>query len=1660
MKRGTLLVGLLAASIAAFGGASYATIQQNPPPKTDDMPTDAKKLIEWSQNRMNQGLWKDADKGFKSYLEKLPDGDQAESVYQQLGNLHLWYSHRHVEAREWYTKLCEKFPKSTSYWQYRMQIAQAWQYQNLRDKAIEEYMKIGKEAADGNVRANAIQQAWQLKGKYFYMHVNGTFTAGQAPEVNVQLHNIDKVAYRAVHIPFAEILKVLGGDDAQNFQNAVAKVPKEGRKVLKEWTGEYTYDKSNNWRNEQVKVPSTEPGIYIVEGEHEGVTMVVTLFSTKFGIVTKSAAGKLICFAQDRATSKPVEGMEIKVLNKEHPVKGKTGADGLFVSEGYHGGVIAGVLDGEIVSTESHYYERMGAHPLLYFMTDRPIYRPNQAVQFRLVHRWEEGENLTVKAGEPLVLEIRDPKGNKVYEQKHTLNAFGTTTGRFMLGDEPSLGEYTIVAHPEKRDANYNEWQWQNLYYGNRHQENFGKFRVDEYRKPEYKVDVEFKKSPVLQGDTVEATVNAQYYFGSPVTEADVTYTVFRRGHWWYWRCWDYYYDWYVDDEEEQQSQGKRAMRWWGYGEQVLQGAGKTDKEGKLKIVFPAQKWEYDAVYTATAQVTDLSRRVVDGAGTVKATRAEFGLGMTLNKYVYKPGERINAKVRATTADDKPVADTKITVKAYDRHWKTDKYDDSLLFEGETKTDANGIAEINYTPDKEGGYLWLVAEAHDRKDNRVSAEHYAWLCGNGWYGDHVNLNGVDLILDKKTYDVGDTAQILVTSQFKNVSLLFTIEGKEIYHHEVVAMKGHTKTIEVKLDKPFYAPNVYVTVSAIKENQVVQKQKMLIVNPSRKFVTVEIKPDKGQYRPRQKARYEVTTKDSTGEPVAAEVALGIVDESIYALQDEYAGDVRKFFIHRKGIEVATSSSLYYYDWGRADARDAKQQSGQAGGFGGRKELAANAAAPGKPMEQLEKSRGKLKDGADKGGPGKAYAATEIRSNFADTMLWKMVTTGVDGKAIVEVDIPDNLTTWRATARAVTSDSRFGQQVNSVVSRKNVIVRLETPRFFTQNDETVISAIAHNYLENEKEMKIEFEAEGIEVLGEKTMIVKVAPEGQKRIDWKAKIRTAGKAKITVKVLSDEDSDAMQLVIPVLAHGAMKWDSKGGIVDGKVVEKIMIPAGAVKGGSELVVVVSPTHASMVLDALDYLAGYPYGCVEQTMSRFLPTVVVSQTLQKLGIENKELKAELPAMVAAGLQRLYNFQQQDGGWGWWQHDKSNPWTTAYVVFGLAMAQHADHGVDANVIARGINSCQAHLSANAKDANLQAYLLYSLSVAGVRNDAVRDQLTDRLGEMNDYSKALLALVLAKDGRNAKDVLTMLAKDAKVTGGVAHFEGGTNGGWMDHHMEVTAAALRAFLKVDPKNELVPKLVNWLGVVRQGNYWASTKQTAMVIFAMTEYIAQTGEMNPDMTLTLTVNGEKIYTERVTKENWQKFEGMKKFPADKLKDGENVIEIEKTGNGAPTWSVYAKYYAEAEDLKPSEGGIKVERMYSKVVRENGKRFLQRIDSGDTVTSGDEIEVTLNVEADRNYEWLMLEDPLPSGFEPIREYWGYYGWHWNYWYSRKEFHDQKVSIAMTTLWQGRHTANYVMRAETPGDFHALPAGVFNMYHPTIGGNSAEFRIKVVDKK
>src|SRR5579862_4193812 len=226
------LLGFLAVGVLLLALPSYGAWTQE---RKAELPQDEQKLFEYAQSQMNTGAWKEAERGFKAVLDRFPDGKNAEQACVQIGNLHHWYTGQYATSREWYLKACEKFPKSPNYWTYRIQAAQTWQNQNLKDKAIEELRQIAKEAPDAQIRTSAIQQAWNADGKYFYMYVNQSFTAGQEPVVFVQLAKVDRIVFRAEHIPFEAILQHLGTSGTANLHDAIAKVGKDGRRELKEW---------------------------------------------------------------------------------------------------------------------------------------------------------------------------------------------------------------------------------------------------------------------------------------------------------------------------------------------------------------------------------------------------------------------------------------------------------------------------------------------------------------------------------------------------------------------------------------------------------------------------------------------------------------------------------------------------------------------------------------------------------------------------------------------------------------------------------------------------------------------------------------------------------------------------------------------------------------------------------------------------------------------------------------------------------------------------------------------------------------------------------------------------------------------------------------------------------------------------------------------------------------------------------------------------------------------------------------------------------------------------------------------------------------------------------------------------------------------------------
>jgi hypothetical protein len=452
------LPGFLAVAFLWLALPSYGAWLQD---RKTELPTDEQKLLEYAQGRMNNGDWKEADRAYKAYLEKFPEGKNAENVYSQLGNLHHWYSHQYATSREWYTKACEKFPKSPNYWNYRFQIANTWQNQNLQSKAIEEYRKIAKEAPDASTRTSAIQQAWSAEGKYFYMHVNQSYTTGRSPIVHVQLAKIDKILFRAVHIKFDSILEHLGKADSQNLHDTISKVPevREARaqgvdrhlhlreeQLLEERAGQGAVDRERRLRRHGRARRRRHDGHadrVPVRPDHE---------------VLRGQAGLLRPGPGD---VEALEGMTIRTLHAQKPLQGLTDANGLFVAEDFQGGG-RHRREGDRAGHHRVVLRRRPGRASSHLRHDRPADLPAQpdgAVPRRPPQR--AGQKLIVKPGEKMWVEIRDPKGNKVYDKLHTVGDFGSLSGQLVLGDEPSLGEYTILTRTEKEDANTHQWNWQ-----------------------------------------------------------------------------------------------------------------------------------------------------------------------------------------------------------------------------------------------------------------------------------------------------------------------------------------------------------------------------------------------------------------------------------------------------------------------------------------------------------------------------------------------------------------------------------------------------------------------------------------------------------------------------------------------------------------------------------------------------------------------------------------------------------------------------------------------------------------------------------------------------------------------------------------------------------------------------------------------------------------------------------------------------------------------------------------------------------------------------------------------------------------------------------------------------------------------------------------------
>ncbi|MBX2841210.1 MAG: hypothetical protein KTR26_05535, partial [Flammeovirgaceae bacterium] len=718
----------------------------------------------------------------------------------------------------------------------------------------------------------------------------------------------------------------------------------------------------------------------------------------------------------------------------------------------------------------------------------------------------------------------------------------------------------------------------------------------------------------------------------------------------------------------------------------------------------------------------------------------------------------------------------------------------------------------------------------------------------------------------------------------------------------------------------------------------------------------------------------------------------------------------------------------------------------------------------------------------------FKPATIRKDFKDAIYWNPnLVTNSTGETSVNIKLPDNLTTWRTTAKVITQDTKVGQTLAKIVVTKDLLVRLETPRFINLGDEMLIATNIHNYLSEAKKVKVHLKADGITVKGTEQNIV-LAANGEEKIDWKISTILPTEAKITVEALTNEESDAKQVKVPVHPFGLEVVTSSSAFLSNKDEQglTIKIPESIDLDNASIEINAAPSVAAALLSSLDDLIGYPYGCVEQTMSRFQPTLIVANTLKTLGGDFSSTinPEELPKMVEKGVKRLKELQHPGGGWGWWENDATHPFMTAYVVNGLHYAKTTGYEVDESMYQNGLEALQNQLGKKEIETTTYAYALMVGMKVGLSDLWSDKKLPD--AELDAYQLALWlqAAILAEDKVLIEKCQTILEQSVLKEGN-HHYWGGKKFyyNWQDDQVETTANVVKALSMINPNHDLIPGAVMWLMSKRRGNSWHNTRQTAMTIYSLQDILKQ--EINPNIDLDIYVNDKLISNLKLKKEDVFKkgktfvLKGEKLQASLKnqmvgdeiaiLKSGRNSITLKQTGKGNTYFSARLSYFLEkgSKDLleqAKQDNSFIVEREYFKLEAKKDEKgnliYGKMPTSGKGIKSGDAIFVKVKIKSNSAQNYVLVEDPIPAGCEFIRDengyniegeekesQRGYYGW--SNWYTHSEYRDNRYALTITNLSKGEFEYSYMLKAQIPGKFNVAPAVVQLMYYPEKRGFS-----------
>jgi uncharacterized protein YfaS (alpha-2-macroglobulin family) len=1294
--------------------------------------------------------------------------------------------------------------------------------------------------------------------------------------------------------------------------------------------------------------------------------------------------------------------------------------------------------------------------------TDRSLYRPGETVRLKGIVRSQNGNTIEPAVASPAQLVILDPTDKAIHTSPVTISTNGSFDLTYQLPPSKT-GTHTIrLEYPDElamAAAIKDDWQQQETI---QQSASFSlPLRVEEFRRNAFEIQQTIATVEPA-ATSIHADLAATYYQGQPVAAGKVTlfsrvtaknpyperfrdylFGNHRRDDWSYWY---HYFGYRWDDDSDSGRQSSQVQ-----GEAVLSADGKA----VLTVAIPQAEFPTSREVTLSAEVTDANNQTLTSTASTTVHPASVYIGVSRNDRLIRAGEAVPLKLVATDTEGEPfkgaIKVTATLTREINSTVKTRNDSGDTTTRNDVSEETVSTSEITIEPTasaaqgtgftvtpKSTGRHYLTLRGNDPEGRAFATvtyfhaygtQEYPWL-----YEDGLR---VKLVAEKKSYQPGQTARLLVLSPIEGTALV-TIEREKVLRSFQVQLKANNPVIEIPLTADD-APNAYVSVLIVKgakesardhkEPQLRLGYCELIVENLRDTLAVDLSASaENTYRPGDEVTLTGTIKLADGSPAAnAEVTLYAEDEGTLAVMGYETPKPMDYFYKPRMLDVESGTSFETFI-----SEDPESQYFSNKGFfiGG-----------GGDMDKL---------------------ADLLRKNFDPCATWApALVTDAAGKFSHSFIVPDTLTRYRVIAIAHHEAARFGHIESAITVKKDLMLEPKTPRFANQSDTFDSQVLVQNASEFTGTWEITYNTQTgpetpcatpqgptrqsvtLDPGKSATVIFPTLAEntGEAVLTWKATPVSISNGNLTPE-LSRRLSDAVETrfqvhyPMPLLRQSKLVKLATPGV---KQNLRDSINALLLDGSGTVDLEFARSPLVEAGGSIDFLLSYPHGCVEQTTSSLIPWLAIGQLKPVVPAFAKIPDAKVQAAIQAGADRLLSMQLPDGSFSYWPgNTESVAWATSYA--GMALIMAAENGANVppyaiealkNILIGSLRGVAAEKSAT----NLESHArtLFVLSLSGAPQPAYINLLRDRLADLTPNARAMLAtaMCIGELGNDANQAAARDLLNSKIPFKLKNDE------WMPWTPD-QAYQLIAWTAADPTGTAATNALDRMLNDRSPyGHWRTTWVNGWSLLAMAIHAATQELTDESLAINLETH-QGAETINLTSDQPTAARSFKLTPD---------LKLDLTSNLTAYVRLKVSTKPKLAPMQPvATNGLSVDRIYERMNPDGTAEFLTEPKVGDLIRVS--LRVTLPKD---NNRYLVIEDALPSIFETVntdfKSQTSAAGVRtsendWNI--SHFELRTDRAVFYLDQVWRkGTYTITYLARCTVSGKATAPPAKVESMYDP-----------------